>query len=75
METKTRVQSHVLEKVIVVFMILFGIAAVYILISVLTSGTSVNPIIAVVEILLILILAIFAQTYVLIKIYEQHVEK
>jgi hypothetical protein len=70
-----RVQSHILEKVILVFMVLFGLAAIYILISVLSSGSSVNPIVAVVEILLILILAIFAQTYVLIKIYEQNLNK
>lgn len=71
MKKSIRVQSHVLEKIIVVFMILFGAAAVYILVNVLTSSGTPNPMTAIVEILLILILAIFAQTYVLIKIYEQ----
>jgi len=67
-----RVQSHVLEKIIVVFMIIFGASAVYILLNVLSQSGQPDPIVAVVEILLILILAIFAQTYVLIKIYEQN---
>lgn len=67
----TKVHSHVLERVIIVFMILFGAAAVYILINVLSKQGSPDPIVAVVEILLILILAIFAQTYILIRIYEQ----
>ena len=71
MKQRSRVQSHILEKVVVVFMILFGAAAVYILFSVLTMPGSPDPLTAIVEILLILILAIFAQTYVLIKIYEQ----
>jgi len=70
-----RVQSHVLEKVIVVFMILFAIAAVYILINAMSGSAKPDPTIAVVEILLILILAIFAQTYVLIKIYERQTDQ
>ena len=70
-KSNIRVQSHILEKIIIVFMVLFGIAAVYILINVLSQPGTPDPTVAVVEILLILILAIFAQTYVLIKIYEQ----
>ncbi len=53
-------------------MVIFGAAAVYILINVLSQTGQPDPIVAVVEILLILILAIFAQTYVLIKIYEKN---
>lgn len=74
-KSNSRVQSHVLEKIIVVFMVLFGLAAVYILINVLSQPSAPDPTVAVVEILLILILAIFAQTYVLIKIYEQNANK
>ena len=55
-KSQIRVHSHTLEKVIIVFMILFGVAALYILFSVLSQSITPDPIVAVVEILLILIL-------------------
>ncbi|RJQ18104.1 hypothetical protein C4573_00070 [Candidatus Woesearchaeota archaeon] len=70
MAENKKVPSHILEKIIVAFMILIGIAAIYILVAVLSSGNA-NPTVAVVEILLMLILAIFAQTFVLIRIYDR----
>lgn len=68
-----RVQSHVLEKVIGVLMALFGIAAIYVFASTKFGINSTSPeSVAIIEILLIVVLAILAQTLVLIKIYEQH---
>jgi len=69
--TKKRVQSHVLEKIIGVLMAMFGIAAIWLFLSanardILTAGG-----IVIVEILLLIVLAILAQTVVLIQIYEQ----
>lgn len=70
---KKRVKSHVLEKVIGVLMVLFGAAAIYIFINAKFGPGVVNPEnVAIIEILLILVLAILSQTLVLIKIYDQH---
>lgn len=68
---KKRVESHVLEKVIGTFMVLFGIASIWILVTAIKNGV-MGPEVAMIEILLIVVLAILAQTVVLIKIYEQH---
>ncbi|MEM4260636.1 MAG: hypothetical protein QXG00_05350 [Candidatus Woesearchaeota archaeon] len=68
--SKKRVESHVLEKVIVSFMIIFGIAAFLILMSALAIDRPDSSL-AVIEMLIIMILALFAQTFVLIKVYEQ----
>lgn len=67
--TKTRIQSHILEKVIGVLMILFGVASIWIFASAkdLFSKTDL----AIIEILLIIVLAILAQTVILIRIYEK----
>lgn len=68
-----RVKSHVLEKVIGVLMVLFGVAALYVFATAkFGSGTAGSDTIAIIEILLILVLAVLSQTLVLIKIYDQH---
>jgi len=64
-----RVQTHVLEWVIGVLMLLFGIAAVWIFFSALGEDL-VDSTVAIIEILLIVVLAILAQTVILIRIYE-----
>jgi len=71
MKKGKRIESHILEKVIGAFMVLFGIASIWILITALQNG-AVGAEVAMIEILLIVVLAILAQTVVLIKIYEQH---
>lgn len=68
-----RVQTHVLEWVIGVLMILFGIAAVWIFFSALGQQL-VSSEIAMIEILLIIVLAILAQTVILIRIYEMNMK-
>lgn len=67
--TKKRVESHVLEKIIGVLMALFGIAAIWIFAS--ARDLFVATDLAIIEILLIIVLAILAQTVILIRIYEQ----
>lgn len=67
---KKKVQSHTLEKIIATLMAFFGISAVYIMVQALKVGKP-DPIVAILEILIIIIVAIFAQTYVIIKLYEQ----
>ena len=73
MLNKKRVQSHVLEKVIMSVMFIFGILAVYIFISVrfLNSVAMSAEGLAIIEILIIVVLSILAQTMVMIKVYEQ----
>ncbi len=66
-----RVQTHVLERVVGILMVLFGIAAVWIFFSALGQGL-VSSELAIIEILLIVVLAILAQTVILIRIYEQN---
>ncbi|MBN2458293.1 hypothetical protein JXB31_04145 [Candidatus Woesearchaeota archaeon] len=68
---KTRVKSHILEKVIGVLMALFGLSAIAIFVQSVSMGYLAQDI-AMLEILLIVVLAILAQTIVLIRIYEQH---
>ncbi len=70
----TRIKSHILEKVIGTLMALFGIAALFIFFSSLSSQRSTTEL-AMIEILLIIVLAILAQTIVLIRIYEQNLER
>lgn len=70
----TRVKSHVLEKVIGTLMAVFGIAALFIFFSTLRQNL-VSAELAMIEILLIIVLAILAQTIVLIRIYEQNLER
>jgi hypothetical protein len=73
MVLKKRVHSHVLERVIMVIMGLFGLAAVYVFATARFGQNTASPeSVAIIEILLILVLAILAQTVVLIRIYEQH---
>ncbi len=66
---KKRVQAHVLERVIGTFMAIFGIAAIYILFTALKLGKP-DVSVAIVEVLLIVVLSILAQTYVMIRMYD-----
>lgn len=52
-------------------MVIFGIAALYIFFTTI-SQTELAQDVAIIEILLIIVLAILAQTIVLIRIYEQN---
>ncbi len=68
-----RVKSHVLERVIWVLMVLFGASAIYVYaMARFGQATSSPDNAAIIEILLIVVLAILAQTLILVKIYEQH---
>jgi hypothetical protein len=55
-------------------MAVFGIAAIVIFFSTLRQGL-VSTELAMIEILLIIVLAILAQTIVLIRIYEQNMDR
>lgn len=66
-----RVKGHVLEKLIASLMIIFAIVGVYVMLTALTLQ-SVDSSVAVIEMLLIILIAIMGQTLVLIRIYEQH---
>ena len=67
--TKKRVESHILEKVLGTVMLVLGIAAVWIFVSAKDLFLATD--LAIIEILLIVVLAILAQTVILIKIYEK----
>lgn len=56
-------------------MTVFGLSAVYIFIQSLKMDNIMAQDIAMIEILLIIVLAILAQTVVLIRIYEQNLTK
>ncbi len=66
-----RVKSHILEKVIGTLMVIFGLSAIFVFIQALLNNAPAQDV-ALIEILLIVVLAILAQTVVLIRIYEQH---
>lgn len=55
-------------------MVIFGLAALYIFFTTLSNAELAQDI-ATIEILLIIVLAILAQTIVLIRIYEQNESK
>jgi len=61
----------VLEKIIGALMAIFGIAAIIIFFKSVQMGFLAQDI-AMIELLLIVVLSILAQTVVLIRIYEQH---
>ncbi len=66
-----RMHPHVLEKIISTIMVIFGIAAIWIFASSYSRGVNRGEL-AIIEILLIIVLGILAQTVVLIRIYEKH---
>lgn len=68
-----RVKSHILEKVVATLMVFFSVVAIYIMMTALTLQT-IDSNVAVIEMLLIILIAILGQTLVLIRIYEQHVQ-
>ncbi|USN46020.1 MAG: hypothetical protein H6502_02690 [Candidatus Woesearchaeota archaeon] len=53
-------------------MILFGIAAIVIFVAAIKTGSAISPELASIEILLIVVLALLAQTVILIRIYDQN---
>ena len=69
-----RVKSHVLEKCIAALMLLLGIAAAYIAYAFFAANKAValSQNVAIIEILIIIVIAILAQSIILIKIFEQH---
>ncbi len=71
MVVRTR-HSHILEYIISFLMIAFGIAVTWIFVSAIKNGFATQPYLAVIELLLIVVLIILAQTVVLIRIYDQH---
>lgn len=71
----THVKSHILEKVIGMLMAVFGASALFIFFNTLKTGVQQTTEVAIIEILLIIVLAILAQTIVLIRIYEQNLEE
>lgn len=71
---KKRVKSHVLEKVIGSLMVIFGVAAVWIFFTAVRQDLLSSDL-AIIEILLIVVLAILAQTVILIRVYEQGLTK
>lgn len=72
MITIKKLKSHVLEKLIGSFMLIFALASVYIFYKSVDAGLDFKDI-AMIEILLILVLTVLAQTVVLLRIYEQHI--
>jgi hypothetical protein len=64
-----QVHTHILEKTIGTLMGIFGIAALYIFFIALRDASLAQDV-AIIQILIIVVLAILAQTIVLIRIYE-----
>jgi hypothetical protein len=65
----------VLEKVIGTLMAFFGVSALFIFFRTFNQQGIDNTQVAIIEILLIIVLAILAQTIVLIRIYEQNLDR
>ena len=69
-----RVKSHVLETTIGALLIIFAAIAIYIMVEALRQDAP-SPDAAIIEILVVIILTILAQTVILIKIYEQNLNR
>lgn len=71
-----KVKSHILEKCIAGIMIALGIAASYIAFAFFQANKAMalSKDVAIIEILIIIVIAVLAQSIILIKIYEQHDE-
>jgi len=67
---RIRIQSHVVEKVMIALMIAFFVSAVLIFGNAWSRGIA-GAEVAIIEIVLIIILALLSQTIILIRIYEQ----
>lgn len=65
-----RIKSHVLERIIAAIMFIFGMTAIWIFTQASRTGMEAGQL-AIIEILLIVVLGILAQTVILIRIYEK----
>jgi hypothetical protein len=65
-----RIESHVLERIITGLMIVFGAVAIFIFVTAFKNPDIAASEIAIIEILLIIVLGILAQTVILIRIYD-----
>lgn len=68
---KKRIGSYILEQVVIYMMVLFGFAAIALFASSLGQDVNYSNM-AIIEILLIIILAILSQTIVIIRIYRHY---
>jgi hypothetical protein len=67
-----RVNVRTLEILILIFIAFFAFLAIYLFYDAMANNVK-NQLIVVVELLLILIIAVFFMCFVLVKIWEQHV--
>lgn len=72
--SKKRIQGHIVETIIGVLMIVFAAIAIYIMVSALQLD-EVTPTIPIFAVLIVIILALLAQTVIMIKIYEMGLQK
>lgn len=71
-----RVDIRILERVIQVFIMVFGVAALGIFIRAVMEpnpGYLYSMIVVVIELLLLLIVSLFVLLYISLKIWEQHI--
>jgi predicted PurR-regulated permease PerM len=70
---KKRVEAEIVEGVIAVMMALFGATAIYVLYKALILSRP-DPLLVVVELMLLLLVGILALVFVGVKIWEQGIE-
>ncbi len=69
---KKRVSAHVLEGIVLVLMLFFGVVVTYIFVTAVNL-TEPSPYIVLMIIMLLQIIAILGLTFVVLKVWEQHV--
>ena len=68
---KKRIKSHVFEKIIATFLVLFGLSAAFLFIQASKFKTITSGQIVLMELILIVIMILLANSLVIIKIYEK----
>lgn len=69
---KKRVNAKTLEAILFLLMTVFAVAAVFIFVKVFSIDNP-DPLVIVIELLIVLIICLLGLTQVLIKIWEQHI--
>lgn len=68
---KKRVNARVLELVLLFFMAVFGLSAVFLAAGLLSSYLPIDPLFIVLEMLIVLIVIVLALCYLVVRVWEQ----
>lgn len=68
---KKRIAAHQIEVILLVIMALIGLAAILVFVNAINLSNP-DPVVVILELLLLIIIGILGNTFVCVKIYEQN---